>query len=67
MAHEGERLEGLGRHYNSSRRKVQWGHRLLTSALVYPGKDAYVLGAEPLLSEAMQRLRSLSVERVKRL
>lgn len=53
VAHEGERLEGLGRHYNSSGRKAQWGHRLLSSALVYPSEDAYVLGAEPLLSEAM--------------
>lgn len=33
VAHEGERLEGLGRH-NSRRRKAQWGHRLLSSALV---------------------------------
>ena len=53
VAHDGERLEGLGRHYNSSLRNAQWGHRFLSSALVYPGEDAYVLGAEPLLSKAM--------------
>lgn len=53
VAHEGERIEGLGRHYNSSRRKAQWGQRYLSSALVYPGEDAYVLGAGSLLNEAM--------------
>jgi len=53
VAHEGERIQGVGRHYNSSRRKAQWGHRFLSSALVYPGEDAYMLGVEPLLNEVM--------------
>ena len=52
VGHEGECLEGLGRHYNSYR-KVQWGHRFLSSALVYPAEGAYVLRIEPLLSEMM--------------
>ena len=46
-------MEGLGRHYNSSQRKPQWGQRLLSSALVYPAEDGYVLGLEPLLSKFM--------------
>jgi len=53
VAHEGEHIEGLGRHYSSSRRKAMWGHRYLSSALVYPEQDAYALSAEPWLSEMM--------------
>ena len=44
IKHEGERIEGVGRHYSSSTRGVCWGHTFTSSALVSPGQDPYLRG-----------------------
>lgn len=44
IKHEGERIEGVGRHYSSSTRGVCWGHTFTSSALVSPGQDPYLQG-----------------------
>jgi len=41
IQHQGSHIEGVGRIYSSSENGVIWDHTYLSSALVYPGEDAY--------------------------
>ena len=36
VKHQGERIEGIGRCYDSSTKRVMWGHAFVSSALVQP-------------------------------
>lgn len=53
LPHEGLAMEGIGRHYSSSRKGIFWGHMLTSSALVFPGEDPYLLRTDPFLNLAM--------------
>ena len=53
VRHEGSSIEGVDRIYSSSENGVIWGHTYLSSALVYPGQDAYPLQLAPFMTEAM--------------
>lgn len=49
VKHEGKRIEGVDRQYSTQ--GVIWGHRLLSSGLVYSdGRDPYLLGLEGTVS-----------------
>lgn len=49
VKHEGNRIEGVDRQYSSQ--GVIWGHRLLSSGLVYSdGRDPYLLALEGTVS-----------------
>lgn len=47
IQHEGERIEGVGRHYSSASKGMFWGHTFTSSALVAPGEDPYLLRCDP--------------------
>lgn len=50
VKHEGEKIEGVDRQY--SHQGVIWGHRLLSSAVVYTdGRDPYVLSLQAAVTE----------------
>lgn len=52
VKHEGARIEGVDRHY--SHEGIIWGHRFLTSALVFPdGGDPYALAATAAPSQRL--------------
>ena len=51
--HEGSSIEGVGRIYSSTDNGVIWGHTYLSSALVFPGQDAYPLQLAPFMTEVM--------------
>jgi hypothetical protein len=52
VEHEGAYMEGVDRHY--SHEGIIWGHRFLTSALVFPdGHDPYALEAEAAPTQRM--------------
>lgn len=53
IKHEGSRIEGVGRCYDSSSKGVFWGHTLVSSALVMPGAAPYLLGCDPFLDGYM--------------
>ena len=53
LQHQGERIEGVGRFYDSANKSIQWGHALVSSALVRPGEDPYLLRCDPFPSEPM--------------
>jgi len=53
VKHQGERIEGVGRCYDSNSKRIMWGHALLSSALVRPDKDPYLLRCDPFLDELM--------------
>jgi hypothetical protein len=53
VAHQGERIEGVGRCYDSNSRGVVWGHTLVSSGLVQPGEDPYLLCCDPFPDELM--------------
>lgn len=47
IQHKGEHIEGVGRHYSSSRRAMFWGHTFTSSALVAPAQDPCLLRCDP--------------------
>jgi hypothetical protein len=47
VEHQGERIEGVGRCYDSNRKDVMWGHTLVSSALVQLSEDPYLLRCDP--------------------
>ena len=53
VEHQGERIEGVGRCYDSNSKSVMWGHTLVSSALVQPGEDPYLLRCDPFPDELM--------------
>lgn len=53
VAHRGERIEGIGRCYESSSKSIVWGHTLVSSGLVGLGKDPYLLRCDPFPDERM--------------
>lgn len=53
VEHRGERIEGVGRCYDSNSKGVMWGHTLVSSALVQPGEDPYLLRCDPFPDELM--------------
>lgn len=53
VKHEGSCIEGVGRHYSSSSKSVDWGHTLTSSALVFAGKDPYLLRTDPFMDAVM--------------
>ena len=53
VEHQGERIEGVGRCYDSNSKKVMWGHALVSSALVRLGEDPYLLRCDPFPDELM--------------
>lgn len=46
VKHQGERIEGVGRCYDSNAKRVVWGHSFVSSALVQPDGDPYLLRCE---------------------
>ncbi len=61
VEHQSERIEGVGRCYDSSSKSVMWGHTLVSSGLVRLGEDPYLLRCDPFIDELM------STERYRRL
>jgi hypothetical protein len=57
VEHQGERIEGVGRCYDSNRKSVMWGHALVSSALVQLGEDPYLLRCDPFIDELMSTER----------
>lgn len=53
VQHKGERVEGVGRVYSSSKRGMFWGHTFTSSALVAPGEDPYLLRCDPFPERRM--------------
>jgi hypothetical protein len=53
VKHAGQAIEGVGRHYDSSKKGMLWGHTYLSSALVAPGMDPYLLRCDPFLGARM--------------
>jgi len=53
VEHQGERIEGVGRCYDSNRKSVMWGHTLVSSGLVTLGEDPYLLRCDPFIDELM--------------
>ena len=53
VEHQGERIEGVGRCYNTNSKRVMWGHTRVSSALVRLGEDPYLLRCDPFLNELM--------------
>ena len=47
VEHRGERIEGVGRCYDSNSKGVMWGHTLVSSGLVRLSKDPYLLRSDP--------------------
>ena len=57
VEHQGERIEGVGRCYDSNSRGVMWGHTLVSSGLVTLGEDPYLLRCAPFIDELMSTER----------
>ena len=57
VEHQGERIEGVGRCYDSNSKSVLWGHTLVSSGLVQWGKDPYLLRCDPFPDELMSTER----------
>ncbi len=57
VEHQGERIEGVGRCYDSTRKGVMWGHTLVSSGLVRLGEDPYLLRCDPFPDELMSTER----------
>jgi hypothetical protein len=57
VEHQGERIKGVGRCYDSNSKSVMWGHALLSSALVRLGEDPYLLRCDPFPDELMSTER----------
>ncbi len=53
VRHQGERIEGVERCYDSNRKGVMWGHTLVSSGLVRRGEDPYLLRCDPFPNELM--------------
>ena len=53
VEHQGERIEGVGRCYDSSSKGVLWGHTLVSSGLVKLGDDPFLLRCDPFPDELM--------------
>lgn len=53
VKHQGEHIEGVGRCFDSNSKRVMWGHAFVSSALVQPDRDPYVLRCDPLLDALM--------------
>ncbi len=47
VEHQGERIEGVGRCYDTNSKGVMWGHTLVSSGLVRPGEDPHLLRCDP--------------------
>lgn len=57
VEHQGERIEGIGRCYDSNSKGMMWGHTLVSSALVQLGEDPYLLRCDPFPDELMSTER----------
>lgn len=57
VEHQGERVEGIGRCHNSNSKGVMWGHTLVSSALVQPGEDPYLLRCDSFIDALMSTER----------
>lgn len=57
VEHQGERIEGIGRCYDSNSKSVMWGHTLVSSALVQLGEDPYLLRCDPFPDALMNTER----------
>ena len=57
VEHQGERIEGVGRCYDTNSKGVMWGHTLVSSALVQLGEDPYLLRCDPFPDELMSTER----------
>lgn len=53
IKHQGERIEGVGRCYDSNSKRVMWGHAFVSSALVQPDGDPYLLRCDPFPDSLM--------------
>ena len=53
VRHQGERIEGVERCYDSNRKGMMWGHTLVSSGLVQLGADPYLLRCDPFPNEQM--------------
>ena len=53
IKHQGERIEGVSRCYDSGSKIIVWGHTLVSSGLVQPGKDPYLLRCDPFPDNLM--------------
>lgn len=53
VKHEGPSVEGVGRVYSATDKGVVWGHAFVSSALVYPDRDAIPLQLAPFPTESM--------------
>jgi hypothetical protein len=57
VEHQGERIEGIGRCYDSNSKGMMWGHTLVSSALVQLDEDPYLLRCDPFPNELMSTER----------
>ena len=57
VEHRGERIEGVGRCYDTNSKGVMWGHTLVSSALVRLREDPYLLRCDPFPDELMSTER----------
>jgi hypothetical protein len=57
VEHQGEHIEGVGRCYDSNSKGVLWGHTLVSSGLVRPGIDPYLLRCDPFPDALMSTER----------
>jgi hypothetical protein len=57
VEHQGERIEGVGRCYDTNSKGVMWGHTLVSSALVRLAEDPYLLRCDPFPDELMSTER----------
>jgi len=57
VEHQGERIEGVGRCYDSNSKGVMWGHTLVSSGLVKLGEDPYLLRCDPFPDALMSTER----------
>jgi hypothetical protein len=57
VLYQGERIEGVGRCYDTNSKGVMWGHALVSSALVQNGEDPYLLRCDPFPDALMSTER----------
>ncbi len=57
VEHQGEHIEGVGHGYDSNSKSVMWGHTLVSSGLVRPGEDPYLLHCDPFPDAPMSTER----------
>ncbi len=57
VEHQGERIEGVGRCYDTNSKGVMWRHALVSSALVQLGEDPYLLRCDPFPDALMSTER----------